>query len=68
MIPDRPHGLVTLQEAAADLGRPVKTIDNWVRRYKLPTRKTGKTLWVRLQDIWDVERRTRVEQRGRPRQ
>lgn len=60
-------GLVTIDEAAEQLGVKPATIRSWRKRYPIRSVKMEGRVLLSLNDLWNVERQTRRQSRGRPR-
>lgn len=60
-------GLVTIDEAAAQLDVKPATIRQWRKRYPIRSVKMEGRVMLSLNDLWRVEQQTRRETRGRSR-
>ena len=60
-------GLVTIDEAAEQLGVKPSTVRSWRKRYPIRSVRMEGRVLLSLNDLWRVERQTRRAARGRPR-
>lgn len=58
------YGLVTMDEAAAELGVKPSTIRSWRRRYPIRSVTREGRVLLSLNDLWRVEQQTRRAGRG----